>query len=110
MIEQNSVQYNKKDNKTINTSYILIKKVTYFNSVRPTVVSNFGSALSNSGSGSNFAGMANQVVKIRSAEIASCMKCPLCDRLYREATTISECLHTCKFFSLSYVYIYVFVL
>ncbi|RAL47699.1 hypothetical protein DM860_012324 [Cuscuta australis] len=37
---------------------------------------------------------ANQVVKVRREAIASCMTCPLCHRLFREATTISECLHT----------------
>ncbi|KAK7396408.1 hypothetical protein VNO78_17400 [Psophocarpus tetragonolobus] len=38
--------------------------------------------------------MSNQVVKVRRDTIAACMTCPLCNKLFREATTISECLHT----------------
>lgn len=38
--------------------------------------------------------MSNQVVKVRRETIAACMTCPLCDKLLRDATTISECLHT----------------
>ncbi|CAL5353704.1 unnamed protein product [Camellia sinensis] len=38
--------------------------------------------------------MSNQVVKVRRETIGSCMTCPLCHKLFREATTISECLHT----------------
>ncbi|XWS46924.1 hypothetical protein CRYUN_Cryun14cG0109500 [Craigia yunnanensis] len=38
--------------------------------------------------------MANQVVKVRREAIAACMTCPLCNKLLRDATTISECLHT----------------
>lgn len=39
--------------------------------------------------------MANQVVvRVRREEIAACMTCPLCDGLLRDATTISECLHS----------------
>ncbi|XP_041005671.1 E3 ubiquitin protein ligase DRIP2-like [Juglans microcarpa x Juglans regia] len=38
--------------------------------------------------------MANQVVKVRREAIAACMTCPLCNKLFRDATTISECLHT----------------
>ncbi|KAG4913205.1 hypothetical protein GLYMA_19G161700v4 [Glycine max] len=38
--------------------------------------------------------MSNQVVKVRRDTIAACMTCPLCGKLFREATTISECLHT----------------
>ncbi|XP_050203949.1 E3 ubiquitin protein ligase DRIP2-like [Mercurialis annua] len=38
--------------------------------------------------------MANQVVKVKRERIAACMTCPLCDNLLRDATTISECLHT----------------
>ncbi|XVF80908.1 hypothetical protein PTKIN_Ptkin15bG0112800 [Pterospermum kingtungense] len=38
--------------------------------------------------------MANQVVKVRREAIAACMTCPLCNNLLRDATTISECLHT----------------
>lgn len=46
----------------------------------------------------NFCDMANQVVKVRRDEIASCMTCPLCNNLFKEATTIIECLHTCEYF------------
>ncbi|XP_062023440.1 E3 ubiquitin protein ligase DRIP2-like [Rosa rugosa] len=38
--------------------------------------------------------MSNQVVKVKRETITACMTCPLCDKLFREATTISECLHT----------------
>ncbi|XP_024023745.1 E3 ubiquitin protein ligase DRIP2 isoform X2 [Morus notabilis] len=38
--------------------------------------------------------MANQVVKVRRETIEACMTCPLCHKLFRDATTISECLHT----------------
>ncbi|KAK9735319.1 hypothetical protein RND81_04G198600 [Saponaria officinalis] len=35
-----------------------------------------------------------QVVMVRREKIAACMTCPLCDKLLKEATTISLCLHT----------------
>ncbi|XP_057438591.1 E3 ubiquitin protein ligase DRIP2-like [Lotus japonicus] len=38
--------------------------------------------------------MPNPVVKVRWNTIAACMTCPLCNKLFKEATTISECLHT----------------
>ncbi|GLT42372.1 hypothetical protein SLA2020_164210 [Shorea laevis] len=38
--------------------------------------------------------MANQVVKVKRETIVACMTCPLCNKLMRDATTISECLHT----------------
>ncbi|CAH9093673.1 unnamed protein product [Cuscuta europaea] len=38
--------------------------------------------------------MSNQVVKVRRETIAAHMTCPLCSKLFRDATTISECLHT----------------
>ncbi|KAE7997732.1 hypothetical protein FH972_002337 [Carpinus fangiana] len=38
--------------------------------------------------------MANPVVKVRRETIVACMTCPLCKKLFRDATTISECLHT----------------
>ncbi|CAN6439489.1 unnamed protein product [Victoria cruziana] len=38
--------------------------------------------------------MTTQVVKVRRVTLAACMTCPLCKKLLREATTISECLHT----------------
>ncbi|KAI9123301.1 hypothetical protein K1719_006190 [Acacia pycnantha] len=38
-----------------------------------------------------------QTAKVRRTKIAPCLTCPLCNDFYREATTISECLHTfCK--------------
>jgi len=45
--------------------------------------------------------MSNQVAKVRRNTIVACMTCPLCNKLFREATTISECLHTCEHSSLS---------
>ncbi|XP_058105489.1 E3 ubiquitin protein ligase DRIP2 [Magnolia sinica] len=38
--------------------------------------------------------MATQVVKVRRETLVGCMTCPLCNKLLKEATTISECLHT----------------
>lgn len=38
--------------------------------------------------------MLGQVVKVQKERIAACMTCPLCNKLFREAATISECLHT----------------
>ncbi|GAB2228873.1 hypothetical protein Drorol1_Dr00023006 [Drosera rotundifolia] len=38
--------------------------------------------------------MASHVVKVRRDKVAACMTCPLCNKLLREATTISLCLHT----------------
>ncbi|KAF5727034.1 E3 ubiquitin protein ligase DRIP2-like [Tripterygium wilfordii] len=38
--------------------------------------------------------MANLVAKVKRETIAACMTCPLCNKLFRDATTISECLHT----------------
>lgn len=40
--------------------------------------------------------MSNQVVKVRREALAACMTCPICKKLLEEATTISECLHTCE--------------
>ncbi|KAI3773042.1 hypothetical protein L6452_04239 [Arctium lappa] len=36
----------------------------------------------------------NQVVKIPRDAISACMTCPICNKLFRDATTIPECLHT----------------
>lgn len=36
----------------------------------------------------------NQVVKLRRDAVAACMTCPICKKLFRDATTIPECLHT----------------
>uniref|UniRef100_A0A7N0UZV1 Uncharacterized protein n=1 Tax=Kalanchoe fedtschenkoi TaxID=63787 RepID=A0A7N0UZV1_KALFE len=38
--------------------------------------------------------MTAQVVKVKRDKIAPCMTCPLCNKLFKEATTISLCLHT----------------
>nr|XP_004289468.2 PREDICTED: E3 ubiquitin protein ligase DRIP2-like [Fragaria vesca subsp. vesca]XP_011467755.1 PREDICTED: E3 ubiquitin protein ligase DRIP2-like [Fragaria vesca subsp. vesca] len=39
----------------------------------------------------------NHVVKVKREKLEACMTCPVCNELFREATTISECLHTfCK--------------
>ncbi|KAG2728096.1 hypothetical protein I3760_01G189200 [Carya illinoinensis] len=34
------------------------------------------------------------MVKVQREKIAVCMTCPLCNKLFEDATTISECLHT----------------
>ncbi|KAL0722015.1 hypothetical protein Bca4012_036614 [Brassica carinata] len=34
------------------------------------------------------------VAKVKRETVVACMSCPLCDNLLRDATTISECLHT----------------
>ncbi|KAJ3673323.1 hypothetical protein LUZ60_006697 [Juncus effusus] len=34
------------------------------------------------------------VVRVRRELLVSCMTCPLCNKLLRDATTVSECLHT----------------
>lgn len=39
--------------------------------------------------------MSNQAVEIKRGVIAACMTCPLCNKLLKDATTISLCLHTC---------------
>ncbi|KAK1309767.1 E3 ubiquitin protein ligase DRIP2 [Acorus calamus] len=39
---------------------------------------------------------AEGVVRVRRDALSACMTCPLCEKLLREATTISECLHTCQ--------------
>jgi E3 ubiquitin-protein ligase DRIP len=36
------------------------------------------------------------MVMVKRELLVRCMTCPLCRRLLREATTISECLHTCE--------------
>ncbi|XP_038717594.1 E3 ubiquitin protein ligase DRIP2-like [Tripterygium wilfordii] len=38
--------------------------------------------------------MAGQVVKLKRETLEACMTCPLCNKLLREATMISVCLHT----------------
>ncbi|KAI8003073.1 E3 ubiquitin protein ligase DRIP2 [Camellia lanceoleosa] len=36
----------------------------------------------------------SQAVAVRSKRIATCMTCPICNKLLKNATTITECLHT----------------
>lgn len=36
----------------------------------------------------------DEVVKIPKKLVAACMTCPICNKLYRDATTVAECLHT----------------
>ncbi|KFK23229.1 hypothetical protein AALP_AAs64694U000600 [Arabis alpina] len=36
----------------------------------------------------------DMVATVKRETVAACMTCPLCDKLLRDATTISECLHT----------------
>ncbi|GER55388.1 ring finger protein [Striga asiatica] len=38
--------------------------------------------------------MAHQEVSVKRETVAPCMTCPLCHKLFRQATTIIECLHT----------------
>ncbi|KAL1559660.1 RING-type E3 ubiquitin transferase [Salvia divinorum] len=38
--------------------------------------------------------MSHHVVEVRREALAPCMTCPLCHKLFRDATTIIECLHT----------------
>ncbi|PIA31501.1 hypothetical protein AQUCO_04900063v1 [Aquilegia coerulea] len=38
--------------------------------------------------------MANQVMKLRKEAIVARITCSICNKLFRDATTISECLHT----------------
>lgn len=40
--------------------------------------------------------MTGQVVKMKRETLETCMTCPLCHKLLKEATTISLCLHTCE--------------
>lgn len=42
----------------------------------------------------------SSVAMVKRELLARCLTCPLCDRLLRKATTISECLHTCESFLL----------
>ena len=44
------------------------------------------------------------LMKVPSGPIRSCLQCPLCFNLVHEATTISECLHTCKLDRVYYLY------
>ncbi|KAK1287065.1 E3 ubiquitin protein ligase DRIP2 [Acorus calamus] len=40
------------------------------------------------------AAAAGRVVRVKREVLSSCMTCPLCEKLVKDATTISECLHT----------------
>nr|CAB3493283.1 unnamed protein product [Digitaria exilis] len=42
-------------------------------------------------------GKARGVVRVRRDALAARMTCPLCQGLLREATAITQCLHTCEF-------------
>ncbi|KAG8098572.1 hypothetical protein GUJ93_ZPchr0013g36533 [Zizania palustris] len=46
------------------------------------------------GGGGIGGGEGGDVVMAKRASLAACLTCPLCGRLLRDATTISECLHT----------------
>ena len=45
------------------------------------------------------------LVKVSSGPIRTCLQCPLCFNLVHEATTISECLHTCELVIMFTIYI-----
>lgn len=40
--------------------------------------------------------VSSQVVKVKRDTLRPCMTCPLCHNFYKDATTISLCLHTCS--------------
>jgi hypothetical protein len=42
------------------------------------------------------------VAMVKRELLTRCLTCPLCDHLLRQATTISECLHTCEPFLLCF--------
>uniref|UniRef100_A0A0D9VWK2 RING-type domain-containing protein n=1 Tax=Leersia perrieri TaxID=77586 RepID=A0A0D9VWK2_9ORYZ len=46
------------------------------------------------GGSSSSAAASRGVVMVKREVLARCMTCPLCNRLLRDATTVSECLHT----------------
>ena len=56
----------------------------------------FSTSSSSSRSPSAAAAGTRGVVMVKRDLLARCMTCPLCRRLLRDATTISECLHTCE--------------
>lgn len=35
--------------------------------------------------------------RVLKARLAGLLTCPLCNGIFKEATTINECMHTCKF-------------
>ncbi|KAL5225726.1 hypothetical protein ABZP36_012365 [Zizania latifolia] len=41
-------------------------------------------------------GAVSEVVTVKRELLAACMMCPICRRLLHDATTVSECLHTCE--------------
>ncbi|OEL19494.1 E3 ubiquitin protein ligase DRIP2 [Dichanthelium oligosanthes] len=50
--------------------------------------------------GAGGGGGAGDVVMLKRSVLAACLTCPLCGRLLRDAATITECLHTCEYYSL----------
>lgn len=36
------------------------------------------------------------VSQVKRETMRACLSCPLCDSILRDATSISECLHTCQ--------------
>ncbi|XVF66559.1 hypothetical protein PTKIN_Ptkin10aG0046700 [Pterospermum kingtungense] len=53
-------------------------------------------------------GTGAEVSKVDREKLVACMTCPLCDKLFKDATTISECLHTCQFNLLSFIFFIIF--
>ncbi|XP_057722593.1 protein MARD1-like isoform X1 [Arachis stenosperma] len=47
-----------------------------------------------------------QAVKLNRAKLEACLTCPLCNKLFNNATTIFECLHTCQCTSSSFLLFY----
>lgn len=44
------------------------------------------------------------VVKVKRQTVEACMTCPLCNKLLKDATTISLCLHTCSSLDLPFFF------
>ena len=40
--------------------------------------------------------VSSQLVKVKRDTLRPCMTCPLCHNFFKDATTISTCLHTCS--------------
>jgi len=49
------------------------------------------------------------LTKVLSKEVKPCLACPICTNPFKDATTISECLHTCKC-NPSIVFSFIFVI
>lgn len=41
--------------------------------------------------------------KLNYEKVSACVTCPLCNKFFRNATTISECCHSCKCASFSHL-------